>query len=102
LPILLRWRATLAEDLAVTFISLDDDERQLREFMAKQPAHGLTSSYWLPDGAARQAWLQALDLTTEPELPLQLLIDPKGAIRCRVEGAIEAQDLAVLERIVRE
>jgi hypothetical protein len=35
-------------------------------------------------------------------LPLQLLIDPKGAIRCRVEGAIEPQDFAMLERIVRE
>jgi hypothetical protein len=102
LPILLRWRTTLGKQLAVTFISLDDDERQLREFLLKQPANGLSSSYWLPDGAARQAWLQALGLTTEPELPLQLLIDPTGAIRCRVEGAIEAQDLAVLERIVRE
>jgi thiol-disulfide isomerase/thioredoxin len=102
LPILLRWRAKLAQHLAITFISLDDDERQLREFLTKQPVDGLTSSYWLPDGATRQAWLQALDLTTEPELPLQLLIDPKGAIRCRVEGAIEAQDFAMLERIVRQ
>ena len=49
----------------------------------------------------RQAWLEALKLTSEPELPLQLLIDPNGMLRCRVQGAVEPADLATLERIVR-
>jgi hypothetical protein len=61
----------------------------------------LKSSYWLPDGATRQAWLEALSLKAEPELPLQLLLDPSGRVRCRVQGAVEAQDLAALERIIR-
>jgi thiol-disulfide isomerase/thioredoxin len=102
LPLLLGWQVNLAAQLAVTFISLDDDERQLRDFLERQPAEGLKASYWLPDGPVREAWLQALSLKTEPELPLQLLIDPDGLIRCRVQGAIEPQDLAALRRILQD
>lgn len=100
LPLLLGWQSALDKDLRFTFVSLDDDERQLRAFLAEQPALGLKSTYWLPDGATRQAWLQALQLDSEPELPLQLLIDPSGKLRCRVQGAVEAQDLATLKKIV--
>ncbi len=101
LPILFQWRKSLASDVRFRFISLDDDERQLRDFLGREGAGGLTSSYWLPDGAVRQAWLEALKLESEPELPLQLLIDPNGMLRCRVQGAVEPADLAALERIVR-
>ena len=100
LPLLLGWQSSLGKDLRFTFVSLDDDERQLSAFLADQPAAGLKSTYWLPDGAIRQAWLKALDLDSEPELPLQLLIDPSGKLRCRVQGAVEAQDLATLKKIV--
>ncbi len=101
LPLLLRWQSTLSQQLDFVFVSLDDDERQLRDFLMRQTQSGLESSYWLPDGAARQAWLQALNLDTEPELPLQLLLDPEGMLRCRVNGAVEPQDLAALQRIVQ-
>jgi len=102
LPVLFRWRDALAERVEFRFVSLDDDERQLREFLAREPATGLTSTYWLPDGAVRQGWLEALGLSSEPELPLQLLIDPKGMLRCRVEGAIEPSDLETLARLTRD
>jgi thiol-disulfide isomerase/thioredoxin len=101
LPLLFRWQKSLQSQVRFRFVSFDDDERQLREFLAREPEQGLTASYWLPDGATRQAWLEALKLTAEPELPLQLLLDPKGMLRCRVQGAVEPEDLAVLERIVK-
>jgi thiol-disulfide isomerase/thioredoxin len=101
LPLLFRWQKSLESDVRFRFISLDDDERQLRDFLARETANGLTRTYWLPDGGVRQAWLEALKLTSEPELPLQLLIDPNGMLRCRVQGAVEPADLATLERIVR-
>ena len=99
LPLLFRWQKSLAGRVSFRFVSLDDDERQLRDFLGREGKDGLTSTYWLPDGALRQAWLDALKLSSEPELPLQLLIDPKGMLRCRVEGAIEPSDLAALQRI---
>jgi len=100
LPLLFRWREQLGERVAFSFVSLDDDERQLHAFLEKQPPTGLRQTQWLPDGAVRQAWLEALGLETEPELPFQVLVDPKGMLRCRVGGAVEAKDLAVLQQII--
>lgn len=101
LPLLLQWQNALRADLDFAFVSLDDDARQLDQFLADQPAAGLKSSYWLPDGPVRQGWLAAMDMTSEPELPMQLLLDPSGKVRCRIQGAVEAEDKASLERIVR-
>jgi thiol-disulfide isomerase/thioredoxin len=101
LPLLLGWQGSLSRELRFTFVSLDDDERQLSAFLEEQPETGLKSTYWLPDGASRQVWLKALNLDSEPELPLQLLIDPSGKLRCRVQGAVEPQDLAALQKIVK-
>ena len=101
LPLLFRWEKELAGKVNFRFISLDDDERQLRDFLGREGPGGLTSTYWLPDGSLRQAWLAALKLTSEPELPLQLLIDPEGRLRCQVQGAVEPEDLATLARIVK-
>ncbi len=97
---LLQWQIALADDVHFAFVSLDDDERQLTAFLEDQGANGLQRSYWLPDGAARLAWLDALDLQSEPDLPMQILIDPEGRKRCTVRGAVEAEDRVALERIV--
>jgi thiol-disulfide isomerase/thioredoxin len=100
LPLLFSWQEQLADRVTFAFLSMDDDERQLRAFLEKQPSSGLRRTHWLPDGAVRKAWLDALGLEAEPELPFQVLIDPKGLLRCRVGGAVEAKDLAVLRQIV--
>jgi thiol-disulfide isomerase/thioredoxin len=100
LPLLFSWQKALESEVEFRFISMDDDERQLRDYLSREGQGGLTETYWLPDGGIRRAWLEALKLETEPELPLQLLIDPKGMLRCRVQGAVEAEDLATLKRIV--
>jgi len=100
LPLLFAWQQKLGDRVSFAFFSIDDDERQLSAFLDKQPATGLTRTQWLPDGAVRKAWLEALGLDTEPELPFQALIDPEGELRCTVGGAVEAKDLPVLEQIV--
>ena len=100
LPLLFSWQEQLADRATFAFLSMDDDGRQLRAFLEKQPPTGLRRTHWLPDGAVRKAWLDALGLETEPELPFQVLIDPKGMLRCQVGGAVEAKDLSALRQIV--
>lgn len=100
LPLILSWQRELNADLNVSFVSLDDDERQLSAFLAEQPTSGLKQSYWLPDGERRDAWLAALGLGDEPELPLQVLLDPRGNIRCTIRGAVELSDRASLETLL--
>jgi thiol-disulfide isomerase/thioredoxin len=76
----------------VTFVSLDDDERQLEKFMAEQPAGGLRQTYWLREGQEREEWLISAGVDPDPDLPAHLLVDSKGKVRCKVRGAIEDAD----------
>jgi thiol-disulfide isomerase/thioredoxin len=104
IPRLKSWEAKTAGErvpLRVSFISIDDDGRQLETFLGAQPAGGLNATYWLHDGPERLAWLKEAGFDGEPELPAHLLVDPAGKVRCKQQGAIDDSDYAELLRILR-
>jgi len=84
----------------VTFVSLDDDGRQLENFLAAQPPNGLRSTYWLHEGKEREDWLTAAGVDPDPDLPQHLLVDSKGKVRCRVKGAVEDADFEGLKALL--
>ena len=86
--------------LRLTFVSLDDDERQLSDFLEAQPSAGLRASYWLKEGAEREDWLKAAGESPDAPLPFHLLVDPKGKLRCVIRGAVEDGDYAEISSIV--
>jgi thiol-disulfide isomerase/thioredoxin len=103
MPRLLAWQDRLASagtPVHVAFVSLDDDSRQLQQFLAQQPPAGVRSSYWLEDGPARAAWLSVLKMKSAPELPEHALVDPTGHVRCFIEGAVEDGDYAEIAALV--
>ncbi len=100
MPRLLKWQTRLATSLAVQFVSLDDDERQLLRFLESQPATGVRATFWLPDGSGREAWLGSMRLKTSPQLPVQVLVNPQGRVHCIIEGAVEDGDFAQVASIV--
>ncbi|HEY6081118.1 MAG TPA: TlpA disulfide reductase family protein [Polyangiaceae bacterium] len=103
IPRLLHFRQELAKTspgFQLSFVSLDDDERQLSGFLAGQPPSGLRRSYWLKEGKEREEWLKAAGLESDPELPFHLLFDAKGKLRCVVKGALEDADLPALRGLV--
>jgi len=103
MPRLLAWQDKLAKagsPVRFVFVSLDDDERQLEQFLEHQPQDGMRSSLWLPDGPARAGWLGSLRMKSAPELPEQALVDPTGHVRCFVEGAVDDGDYAEIAGIV--
>ncbi len=97
LPRLMAWQKSLGFRLHT--ISIDDDERQLRNFLSSSSAP-LQASFWLPEGAPREQWLKAVGVEADPELPMQLLFDPKGKLRCMIQGAVEPSDLARVTELV--
>ncbi|MBI5478651.1 MAG: TlpA family protein disulfide reductase [Deltaproteobacteria bacterium] len=101
IPRLLGWQTRLNGALRVRFLSLDDDERQLRRMLESQPAGGMRASHWLPEGRGRDAWLAAVGIKTEPTLPVQILVNPRGGVHCIVEGAIEDGDFERVAAIVQ-
>lgn len=103
IPLLLGWKGELAKaktPIHLAFVSLDDDERQAKKFLDGQPKDGLRSSFLLAEGKARATFLKDLGLKDPPELPVHVLVDPAGAIRCVIQGAIEAGDFAEVSAIV--
>jgi thiol-disulfide isomerase/thioredoxin len=84
----------------LSFISLDDDDRQLSDFLEGQPADGLHASYWLKEGSEREDWLKAAGQSPDAPLPFHILVDPKGRIRCAISGAIEDADFGEISGIV--
>lgn len=86
----------------VAFVSLDDDERQAKQFLDTQPATGLRRSHWLADDKAREAFFTALRVESIPTLPMHLLFGPDGKLRCRIDGAVEDVDLPSLEKVFAE
>jgi thiol-disulfide isomerase/thioredoxin len=103
MPRLLAWQDRLARagtPLHVAFVSLDDDPRQLEQFLAQQRPDGVRASYWLADGPARAAWLSSLKMKSSPELPEHALVDPTGHVRCFIEGAVEEADYSEIAALV--
>lgn len=103
IPRLMRFQQELARSspgFKLSFVSLDDDERQLSGFLSEQPPSGLRRSYWLKEGKEREDWLKSAGVALDPDLPFHLLFDAKGKLRCVVQGALEDGDLASLKTLV--
>jgi thiol-disulfide isomerase/thioredoxin len=103
IPRLKDWQKKLSgggKSFRVYFISVDDDERQLQKFLDEQPAGGLRSTFWLKEGKERDDWLSSAGVSSDPELPVHLLVDAKGKIRCRVQGAVEDADFPDLQGLL--
>jgi len=95
LPLLVEFQTKLKErgvPLELAFFSIDDDERQLSQFLDAQPPGGLRRTLWLREGKERDDWLAEARLPSDPRLPVHLLVAPNGEIFCRIDGSIEASD----------
>jgi thiol-disulfide isomerase/thioredoxin len=95
MPRLRSWEQKLSaasKPFRLVFVTLDDDERQLSEFLKREPAGGVRSTYWLREGKEREEYLTALGVSADPELPAHVLVDPRGKVRCVVNGAVEDDD----------
>ena len=104
IPRLQRFVGKLASDgipIDLTYVSIDDDLRQLTAFLAQQPEGGLKSSYWLKDGPPRTAWLAPFKMSADAPLPEHGLFDGKGKLRCWVSGAIDEGDYAQIASALR-
>jgi hypothetical protein len=103
MPRLTGWQDKLAKagtPLRLMFVSLDDDRRQLQDFLEGQPQEGVRSSLWAPEGPNRTGLLASLRMKSAPELPAQALVDSNGRVRCFVQGAVDDGDYDEIADIV--
>jgi hypothetical protein len=99
----LKWQAELRKSgilLDFAFVSMDDDERQMRRFLASQPEGGVRSTYWLKEGA-RAKWLGPLGISESATLPVHALVSPKGEVACVIDGALDDEDFPRISAVLR-
>ncbi len=103
IPRLRGWEKKVAAagtPMQLVFVSIDDDERQLDQFLAAQPDSGVHAALWAKSGPIRDAFLGGLKIKDSPELPEHVLVDPSGKVRCVIEGAVDDGDYAQAAAIV--
>ena len=100
IPRLRSWEAKLNGQFSLGFVSLDDDRRMVQKFVDEQPANGMKATWWLADGKPRSSWMEAVRVPESATLPVHILVDPQGAIRCVINGAIEDADFAQVQALV--
>jgi len=85
--------------LRVLFVSLDDDERQLRRYMDGDGRDVAGDFAWWADEGARARVFAALGVENPPTLPLQAILDPDGRLRCVRVGSVGPEDLEAATRV---
>lgn len=102
MPRLIAWQRKLTTTgvmMDLAFVSMDDDERQMRRFLEAQPQDGVRATYWLPEGE-RSGWLGSVGLKESTQLPVQVLVAPSGQVACVIEGAVEDRDYPAIASFV--
>jgi thiol-disulfide isomerase/thioredoxin len=100
MPILSDWARTRdGKRPHPIYLSLDDDERQLRRYLDEQGGALAGEFLWLDDDDVRAAFFGAVDLPNPPTLPVQLVLDPQGRLRCVRVGSISRAELDEATRV---
>jgi len=92
MPMLRQWESLLKTKLRVDFVSVDEDPRLSVRFLNTQPAGGLRATHHLAEGDAKKQWLESAGIGEISKLPMHILVDPEGAIRCVITGEVDAAD----------
>lgn len=101
MPLIAQWvreARARGKKISVIFLSVDDDERQLRRFM-DGAGKDIEGEFRWAKAEARSRLYKALALPESTTLPVQVLLDEKGRVRCLRVGSTERSDLEAIEKI---
>lgn len=101
MPMFKTWEAQLGGALRFEFLSVDDDERLAVRFLNAQPKDGVRASRHAAKLEDRKKWLESAGLDSIEVLPIHVLVDKKGLIRCVIKGAVDAADFPRIEALVK-
>lgn len=113
IPLLLRWQTELADrggrktsektkgapayDLQL--LSADTDPQALHDFMGKRADYPSSGRLQSPEALA--SWLQSMEFAEAPSLPVQLIVNPQGQLRCLRNGPIAKHHKALLSHLLQ-
>jgi thiol-disulfide isomerase/thioredoxin len=100
MPMLGRWRDGLVKEgvpFELELWSVDEDEVKLRERVQK----GLPAAVkWVDGPEALSEFLGKLGLDPDSMLPIHMLVDAKGSLRCVRIGAVHENDYGTVRKLI--
>jgi thiol-disulfide isomerase/thioredoxin len=100
MPLLGRWRDTLVKEgdaFELELWSVDEDEAKLRERMnAGMPGRVV----WAESPQSLADFLGTLGLNPDSMLPVQMLVDPAGNLRCVRVGSVSDRDWGTVRKLI--
>lgn len=101
MPLLARWRDALTKDglpLSVELWSVDEDEDALTDWLKKNRMPGEVR--WLESSDALAATLASFGLDASSPIPVHVLVDPDGQVRCARVGAVHEEDYGAVKAML--
>jgi thiol-disulfide isomerase/thioredoxin len=101
LPLITRWRDELnkaGSRVELLLMSVDQEASAVTTFREKHPEVG--GSLHVSDVSQLQAWLPTIGLDSGAPLPIHVLVDPQGKVRCARTGALHESDFPLLKKLV--
>jgi len=100
LPLLARWRDNLAKDgfaLELELWSVDEDQDALEA----RVRGGLPGTLrWVTSPQALADYLGSIGLNPDSALPVQMLVDPEGQLRCVRVGSVRADNWGTVRALL--
>lgn len=102
IPMLVEWKARLKADgqnVALNFISVDEDIDDLTSFEQSHPA--FPHSLHLKQQESLESWIQELGLDKGAGLPVHIFANPENTIRCVRAGAIKKDHYEIVSGLLK-
>ncbi|MEW5849867.1 MAG: TlpA disulfide reductase family protein [Myxococcota bacterium] len=100
LPLLQKWKDTLAKDginLQVDLVSVDEDQAELTKALQK-PMPGRVT--WMRAVADLPVFLDSVGVDKGSPIPVHVLVDPAGNLRCVRVGSVHEGDFGTVKSIL--
>jgi thiol-disulfide isomerase/thioredoxin len=101
LPLITRWRDELNQAgtrIELLLMSVDADAAVIAPFQAKHPEVGGTLH--VSDTKQLEGWLTSIGLDSGAPLPIHVIVDPQGKVRCARTGALRESDFPLLKKLL--
>jgi len=102
MPMLVQWTDKLnkaGRNVTIEFVSVDEEPEVLKRFYEARPT--FPTSGRLADPEALAPWITELGLDAGAGLPIHIVADPNGMIRCVRTGAVNPRNFAAVEALLQ-
>lgn len=102
MPMIVEWAARMRGDQAevdLVFVSADASDEAVAAFRASHPS--APDTLRVADPQALQAWVTTVGLDAGATLPIHVITDAEGRVRCARTGAVSEDDYDAMRDLVR-